>query len=76
MPMMAPVLVFWAKYTTEAGRMKEHPTTKLARSPTKAVEVPLRNSFRSSLMNSHTTPATGPREKEQMSTGISLKSSS
>ena len=56
--------------------MKEQPVAKLAKSPTKAVLVPLMTSFRRIFTNSHTTPATGPREKEQMSTGTSLKSSS
>ena len=42
----------------EAGRIKLHPITKLARSPTKAVVVPLKISFNKILQNSIMTPAT------------------
>ena len=58
-----------------AGSTKEQPTTKLAKSPTKAVVVPFSSSLRMTFTSSHTTPATGPSEKEQMNTGTSLKSS-
>ena len=45
----------------EAGSTMAQPTAKLAKSPTKAVEVPLSSSLITTFKNSHTTPATGPR---------------
>ena len=46
---------------TAAGRTNVQPTTKLAKSPTKAVLVPLSRSLSSTLSSSVMTPATGPR---------------
>ncbi len=55
--------------------MKLQPMTKFARSPTKAVEVPLMKSFSRILMNSIITPAAGPKAKAPTRMGSSLKSS-
>ena len=55
--------------------MKLHPTAKLAKSPTKAVEVPFKRICKMTFNNSTITPAAGPNAKPQINTGISLKSS-
>ena len=71
---MAFFLVFLKEYTAEAGMIRLQPTTKFARSPMKAVEVPFMHSFSSIFTNSIMTPATGPKAKEPTKIGSSLKS--
>ena len=61
---------------TEAGITNIQPNIKLAKSPTNAVDVPFKKIFKRILTASITTPAHGPKRKEPIITGISLKSNS
>ena len=60
-PMSAVFLPGFAWYIMLAGSTKEQPTAKFAKSPTKAVVVPLRSNLTITLTSSAHTPDTGPR---------------